>query len=425
MSEKRPPIAVVLKGYPRLSETFIAQELQALEAAGQPLALYSLRRPTEVARHPVHKKIRAPVHYLPEYLYREPGRVWRAWVQARRLPGYAKTRALFWRHWLRDPTPNRGRRFGQALVLATELPEAIRHLYVHFLHTPASVTDYAAMMAGRSWSFSAHAKDIWLTPDWEKREKLARSLWGTTCTRFGYEHLRALMEPNRTSDLDLAYHGLDLENFPAAKRQFNDNDGTDPAAPVMIISVGRAVEKKGYSTLLDALAQLPAHVHWRFHHIGGGTLARKLAARAEKLGLADRITWAGSQPQSAVIALLARADIFALASCIAKDGDRDGLPNVLMEAQAQSVACLATRVSGIEEFIIDGQTGLLVAPGDTGALAAGLARMIGAPQTRRALAQAGLKRLRVDFSFHRCFEPLRARFGLGSNPQSARERRAG
>lgn len=414
---------MVLKGYPRLSETFIAQELQALEAAGQPLVLYSLRRPTDRARHPVHDQIRAPVNYLPEYLYREPVRVWRAWLLARRLPGYREARALFWRHWLKDPTPNRGRRFGQALVLAAELPGGIRHLYVHFLHTPASVTDYAAMMTRRSWSFSAHAKDIWLTPEWEKREKLARAAWGTTCTRFGFEHLRALMPPGRRGDLDLAYHGLDLTGFPISDRRPGAADGTDSEKPVLIVSVGRAVPKKGYATLLDALARLPATLHWRFHHIGGGALARTLAAKAESLGLGDRITWAGSQPQSAVIDLLARADIFALASCIAKDGDRDGLPNVLMEAQAQSVACLATRVPGIVEFIIDGETGLLVPPGEARAMAAALERLIGAPALRQTLARAGLKRLRAEFSFAGCFAPLRARFGLGQDARPKRQLR--
>ena len=427
MSEPRArePIAVVLKGYPRLSETFIAQELCALEVAGLDLVLYSLRRPTDRARHPVHDKIQAPVHYLPEYLYREPLRVLRAWARARRLPGYPKTRALFWRHWLKDPTPNRGRRFGQALVLAAELPEAIRHIYVHFLHTPASVTDYAALMTGRTWSFSAHAKDIWLTPEWEKREKLSRATWGTTCTRFGFDHLRALAGPDRQADIDLAYHGLDLDGFQVAKRQFSNADGSDAANPVMIVSVGRAVPKKGYATLLEALALLPDTLHWRFHHIGGGALAKSLAAQAERLKIGDRVTWAGSQPQSAVIAALAKADIFALASCVAKDGDRDGLPNVLMEAQAQSVACLATKVPGIVELIVDGQTGLLVAPGDAGAMAQALERLIMTPKTRHELAGAGLKRLRNDFSFALCFAPLRARFGLGPKRKAARGRQTG
>jgi len=175
-------VAVVLKGYPRLSEAFIAQEIAALERRGLECLIVSLRRPTDRRRHPVHAEIRAPLLYLPEYLYREPLRVLRAWRRLRRWPTYAPARALWLRDLRRDPTPNRLRRFGQALVLADELPRDVTQLHVHFLHTPASVTRYAALLRGLPWSGSAHAKDIWTTPDWEKREKLAACAWLVTCT---------------------------------------------------------------------------------------------------------------------------------------------------------------------------------------------------------------------------------------------------
>jgi hypothetical protein len=165
-----PRLAIVLKGYPRLSETFIAQEIAALEARGFAALLISLRHPTDRYRHPVHERIASPVNYLPEYLYQEPLRVLRGWWRARGLPGYAAA----WRQWLkdvrRDFTPNRFRRLGQAFVMAAELPDTIGWLHCHFLHTPASVTRYAAMMRGLPWSGSAHAKDIWTTPDWEIAE---------------------------------------------------------------------------------------------------------------------------------------------------------------------------------------------------------------------------------------------------------------
>jgi hypothetical protein len=160
-------VAFVVKGYPRLSETFIAQEILALEQRGLDILIISLRHPTDPATHPVHREIRAPVLYLPEYLKDEPRRVSRGWRQARRLPGYRAA----WRIWLkdliRDPTPNRIRRFGQALVLAAELPADIGQLHAHFLHTPASVARYAAAMRETEWSVSAHAKDVWTIPLWE------------------------------------------------------------------------------------------------------------------------------------------------------------------------------------------------------------------------------------------------------------------
>jgi hypothetical protein len=128
------PVAFVLKGYPRLSETFIAQEIEALERRGLEIRIISLRHPTEQAVHPVHRRIRAPVSYLPEYLYQEPLRVWRAWKLVRRWPGYRAARRLWLGDLGRDRSPNRVRRFGQALVLAAELDGDISHLHAHFLH---------------------------------------------------------------------------------------------------------------------------------------------------------------------------------------------------------------------------------------------------------------------------------------------------
>ncbi len=412
-----PTVAVVLKGYPRLSETFIAQEIRALERRGLALRLYSLRHPTDPAVHPVHREIAAPVVYLPEYLWQEPRRVLRGWWRARRLAGYRRAR----RRWLadlrRDPTPNRARRFGQACVLAAELPDEIERLYAHFLHTPGSVARYAAAMRGRPWCCSAHAKDIWTTPDWEKREKLADLDWLVTCTAVGRDHLAALAdEPGK---VQLVYHGLDRDRFPPPPEVRSRRRGDDPADPVRLLSVGRAVEKKGYGDLLEALKGLPASLSWRLVHIGAGPLAVSLKAQAARLGLADRITWRGAQPQEAVLAAYREADIFVLASRIAPDGDRDGLPNVLMEAQSQVLPCISTRLSAIPELIDDRRTGLLVPPEDPGALAAGLARLIRDPALRRSLGEAGEARLRRDFAMERGIERL-ARW-LTSNLATAAE----
>ena len=141
-------VAIVVKGYPRLSETFIAQEIRGLEKRGLDLRIVSLRHPTDPARHPVHDEIAAPVTYLPEYLWQEPLRCFRAWRRARKMPGYRAARAAFLADLRRDPTPNRVRRFGQACVLAAELDGRIDWLHAHFLHTPGSVARYAARLLG-------------------------------------------------------------------------------------------------------------------------------------------------------------------------------------------------------------------------------------------------------------------------------------
>lgn len=387
-------LTVVLKGYPRLSETFIAQELWGLEQRGVHLHLVSLRHPTDTKRHPIHDQIKAPVTYLPEYLYQEPGRVLRGWWNARRLPGY---RRAFWqwlKDWRRDPTPNRGRRWGQALVLAAELPPDRALLYSHFMHTPGSVARYVALMRGIPFALSAHAKDIWTIPVWEKREKLADAVWTVTCTGANAAHLRDLAPA--AGRVDLVYHGLDLTRFPPPPPRAVGPDGGDPARPVQLLSVGRLVAKKGYDDLLHALAGLPERLHWRLIHIGGGDKV-ELLRLATALGLTGKIEWRGAQAQAAVLAAYRDADLFVLASRIAKDGDRDGLPNVLMEAQSQGLACLATAVSAIPELIHDGKTGVLVPPEDRAGLTAALARLIADPALRARLGAAGQARVRADF----------------------------
>ncbi|MCP5373266.1 MAG: glycosyltransferase family 4 protein [Hyphomicrobiales bacterium] len=401
-------VAIVLKGYPRLSETFIAQEIRALEAAGLDLLLVSLRHPTDKHVHPVHREIAAPVTYLPEYLHQEPGRVWRAWRALRRTAAYARARRVWLGDLRRDLTSNRVRRFGQALVLAHELPPDVTWLYAHFLHTPASVARYAAVLRGLPWSCSAHAKDIWTSPDWEKREKLADLRWLVTCTRANADHLAALApDPARVS---LVYHGLDFARFPPPEAPHSQRDGSDPAAPVVILSVGRAVAKKGYPDLIAALAALPAGLHWRLVHIGGGPLLQDLKDRAEQAGIAGRIDWLGARPQDEVLARYRAADLFVLASRIAADGDRDGLPNVLMEAQSQALACVATRVSAIPELIEDGATGLLVPPDDPAALASAIGDLARDPDRRRRLGELGMARVRADFSVDAGIARLLPRF---------------
>ena len=381
-------LAVVLKGYPRLSETFIAQELLALEEHGHRFDIWSLRHPYDGGRtHPIHDRIGATPRYLPEYLYQEPGRVLRGWWKARRLPGYAAARRVWLRDLRRDRTPNRVRRWGQALVLAAELGADVKLLYAHFLHTPCSVTRYAAIMLGLPFGFSAHAKDIWTIPEWEKREKIADASFGVTCTASGAEHLAALDPAGDT--VDLVYHGLDLSRFPDPPER-RDDGGT-----FTLLSVGRLVAKKGYDDLLAALTRLTGD--WRFIHIGGGELSKELKARAEALGLSDRIDWRGKQDQTQVIEAMRGADLFVLPSKIADDGDRDGLPNVLMEAASQKLPILSTQVSAIPEFITDGEHGVLVPPGAPDALAGALQRLAGEPRLRCAMAEAAYDRLTHDF----------------------------
>lgn len=389
------PVAFILKGYPRLSETFIAQEILALERAGMDIEIVSLRRPADGRVHPVHEEISAPVRYLPEYLHTDPARVMRGWLRVRRLPGYARARQAWLRDLRRDFTRNRFRRWGQALVLAAELPEHFGRLHSHFMHTPASVTRYAGLIRGLPWTCSAHAKDIWTSPDWELEDKLSSADWTVTCTEFGWRHLRKLAPD--AERVHLVYHGLDLERFEKKATRRSGGDGCDSDVPVVLLTVGRAVEKKGLDTLLEALASLPSKLHWHWHHVGGGELADTLRTQARRLGIDGRITWHGARPQEMVLDLYRAADLFVLPCRVAADGDRDGLPNVFMEAMSQGLTCISTPVSGVPEIIQDGETGVLVEPDEPEALGVALQRLIGDPVMRQTIGKAGEARVRSGF----------------------------
>jgi glycosyltransferase involved in cell wall biosynthesis len=238
-----------------------------------------------------------------------------------------------------------------------------------------------------------------------------------TCTEAGRSHL-ANLAPRRNT-VALCYHGLDLERFPAAPPRSNGGDGGDPEHPVILLSVGRLVAKKGYEDLLVALALLPPVLEWRFVHIGGGALGTALMRQAERLGLTHKIEWRGALPQPDVLAGYRQADLFVLASKIAKDGDRDGLPNVLIEAQSQRLACIATYVSGIPELIEHEVTGLLVPPDEPVGLAQAMSVLIRDPAKRATLGAAGERRVRSNFAMKSGIDVLAERFGLLSANRQA------
>jgi glycosyltransferase involved in cell wall biosynthesis len=183
---------------------------------------------------------------------------------------------------------------------------------------------------------------------------------------------------------------------------------------VVILSVARLVEKKGTEVLLEALARVSPKLHWKFIHVGGGPLRTRLERRAHDLGIHARVSWKGPLAQRELLAEYRDADVFALASRVARDGDRDGLPNVLMEAQSQGLACVATRVSAIPELVRDGETGVLVQENDAPALARALETLIGDPGRRRALGLAGQSALAQRFTLDANVEQLARKFGLAA-----------
>jgi glycosyltransferase involved in cell wall biosynthesis len=323
-------ICVITNSWPRISTTFVAQELVGLERCGFNLSLFTRKR-GDTMRHALHDELRAPLSRLPATPLHAPIRFLRAWRKARRLPGYRAALALFRkdRHW--GSPLKQYIRFWNAIVTAAEMPEETRGIYVHFITAPGTIGRYAAVMRDLPIMGSAHARDIWMMSD---------------------------------------------------------------------------REKKGFDVLIDALSRLPAGLHWRWDHIGEGVILDKLKSQAAALGIDKFITWHGAQRQDAVIAAYRDHDLFIFPAREAADGDKDGLPNVLMEAQTQALCCLATRFTAIPELIEDGVTGLLVPPADSDALVEAIVRLAQNPGLRDRLGVAGCRRVRAHFQAEKGIEEI-------------------
>lgn len=413
----RKTVLIVVKGYPRLTETFISQEIKGLEQRGLQIELVSLRRPTDSITHPIHDEIKAPIKYLPEYIHAELSRAFIGWFKARKLSGYSAAIQIFLQDFTRDRTRNRLRRFLQACILASEVGPDISKIYAHFLHTPASVARYASVMRGLPLSLSAHAVDIWTCPDWELTEKIDSAEWTTVCSKAGAAKLRSLAK--NPSKVFMLYHGLDLKKFSPRKLLVPESDGTPSKPPVRLISVGRTVQKKGFDVLLEALALLPDNLCWEWTHIGDGPNTKRLKNHAKSLGISSCIHWRGAQNSDKVITALRQADIFVLPCRRDIDGNQDGLPNVLMEAQSQGLAVASTNIAAIPELISHSETGILVPPNDPSALQEGLVSLITSPNLRFKFGKAGEKRVRMRFNAEQNLDTL-ARLLSGSSTEKVK-----
>lgn len=403
-------LAMLLKGYPRISESFISTEILLLETLGIPVEIYSLRQPRENFTHEHVSRIKARPSYLPEYIFPNLSRVFRKnRLLAGRLGshyfrclGEALTRAVE-----RRKTATM-RHFLQAGCLALDLlgqPE-VRHLHAHFCHTPASVAAFASGLIGIPFSFTAHAKDIYTSEPDQLARKIGLARFVVTCTGHNAQYLGRVARNAgfESTPIHVVYHGLDVEYFTFRQPE-------PPAPPYRILSVGRLVPKKGYDDLLDALAILDrSGFDFEFVHIGSGDEDAEIRRRANALGLDGRVRMLGTLPHEEVLAHYRRSHCFVLACKVAENGDRDGIPNVLMEAMAVGLPVVSTRVSAIPELVEDGATGLLVAPASPEALAETVKGCLIHPAESRERAERARTRVETDFDNRRCVERLHALF---------------
>lgn len=388
-------IGYIVKVYPRYSETFIVNEILAHEEAGLSIELFSLRPSRDTHFQDAIARVRAPVTYLGDSALKAEA-FWGAMRDATRLPGFPAGLAA-------ADTAASDEMYA-ALVLAREVRDrGITHLHAHFASAPASVARLAAILAGVTYSFTAHAKDIFhagvSAADLER--KLADAAAAVTVSDFNLEHLTRTYGPC-AARLRRIYNGLDLQRFA-----FQPPRDRAPR----VLAVGRLVEKKGFSTLIEACAVLAARgLTFSCEVIGEGELEGALRAQIACLGLEGRVVLAGPQPQRDVIQAMAGASVLAVPCVVGADGNRDGLPTVILEAMALGTPCAATDVTGIPEVIEDGRTGLLVAQQDASGLALAIERLITDSSLRVRLAEAARRRIETHFDVRRTTADLRGMF---------------
>ena len=390
-------IVYLVDEFPSVSETFILREMQGLrDRHGLRILPAALRKGRQAEAYSGAAEV-----LLEDALFRPPGLALSAGVVALALPLRAPGG---WFCALRLALIQVGRRprllreilsaLFTAGYFALRLPRGVRHVHAHFATQPATVGLFLAEILGVGFSFSAHARDIFTDEAHLMELKLPEAEFVAVCSAYGLESLSRRHPLISANKLHLAYHGLDVDQYRPAPP-------TGRRTPV-ILSVGRLVEKKGFPILLRAAGILRSRgAEFKLVIIGEGPEKADLMSLTTGLGLQDLVEWRGSQSAEQVRAAYAEADVFALACVIARDGDRDGLPNVLLEALACGVPVVATNVCALPELIEPEQTGLLAKPGDPQDLADQLERMLYDEELRTVVAQLGRERVERRFRLER------------------------
>ncbi|MBE0480632.1 MAG: glycosyltransferase family 4 protein [Dehalococcoidia bacterium] len=389
-------VGYILKRYPRYSETFVVNEIIAHEKAGLEIDIFSLRYPEDQHFQDIISRVQAPVRYVQA----DEGKSNSFWNLLKKGQGCLP---YFWSS-LQSAISSEGRDVYQAMVIAMEVKEkSIQHLHAHFASKAATIARLASGMAGISYSVTAHAKDIFhedISFD-EVQSNLAEAAYVITVSDFNVKYLREVygIDGDKVRRI---YNGLDLTRFPYR---------TPKDRPPAIIAVGRLVEKKGFSDLVEACNLLSQRrIDYECLIIGAGPLESELQRQIEGACLQERVTLLGPRPQNEVIQRIQGSAAMAAPCIIAGDRDKDGLPTVLVEAMALGTPCVSTDVTGIPEIVVEGKTGLVVPQRDPSHLADALEALLTQPGLRTRLSDRARKLIEEEFDIDRNTEQVRAVF---------------
>lgn len=402
-----PRVAYILKRFPRLSETFIANEIIALERRGFEIAVFSMKDPKEKV-HSFLARMQSPVHYLPPLSRGTFLTYFFAHLSAfvRRPLGYTKC-LLYARHYRSDASL---KKFFLAGYLAKQLLDGrFDHLHSHFASGSTRLAKYAHIITGIPYSFTAHAKDIFSdrVSLGQLQRRMEKARFVVTITEYNRKHLSKISPRAR---LHVIRNGIDIVRFSR-----NGDHSRANETPV-ILAVGRLVEKKGFLYLVEACAGLVRKgLDFQCVIVGDGPEKDELEARIRGLDLSGYVTLAGPKTQEELLReYYAKATIFVLPCTVAQNSDMDGLPVVLQEAMALGIPVLSCPITGIPELVRHMETGIMAPPGDPIGLTAAMEQLLKDGALRERLSASARELVVREYDIERTSEQLARLFGGGA-----------
>lgn len=398
--QARLRVGYVVKMFPRISETFILNEILELERRGIRIVVFSAKKPNEGRFHPQLSKLKAKVLYLEDL---EPKK-WATWL-GDVWPLLSARRDEFWK--LAEKTLTGENRSRMDLILHSAWVGAkarefnLSRLHAHFASLPSSVAYFAHLITGIPFSFTAHAKDIYVY-DMEQhllKEKLFAAQFVVTVTHYNRKFLMENAPGLEPDAIKVIHNGVDLRKLKP--------DGRGRREPNRILAVGRLVPKKGFGDLLDACRILKDRgIMFKCLIAGDGLEAESLRRRQQELDLADDVEFLGSRNQTEVVKLMQKATLLCVPCTVDGDGNRDALPTVILEAMACGLPVVSTNISGIPEIVDTEKDGVLVEPDDPVALSDQLIRLLSSSRIRRKFASNGLKKVATKFNLQKNVDSL-------------------